>query len=97
MPADIVIYTTPYCPYCLQAKALLSNKRVAFTEIDVEDRPDLRHWLAQASGQRTVPQLFINGQSVGGYTDVAELEHAGELDALLAAPARPGSSDHLPR
>mgnify|MGYP001564931554 CR=1 FL=1 len=50
----------------------------------MDSRPDLRAWLAQASGQGTVPQLFINGESIGGYAETAELESSGELDRLLA-------------
>lgn len=84
MPADILVYTTDYCPYCTQAKALLRKKRAEFIEIDVSDRPDLRAWLVEASSQRTVPQIFINGQSVGGFSDLATLDRDGELDALLA-------------
>jgi glutaredoxin 3 len=95
MPADVLIYTTAYCPYCIRAKALLSRKRAAFTEIDVASRPDLRDWIADASGQSTVPQVFINGRPVGGFTDLAELDEAGELDTLLAEA--PGDFDPLPR
>jgi glutaredoxin 3 len=84
--ARVIIYTTNYCPYCVQAKRLLTRKNVAFTEINVEERPDLRKFLVEASGQRTVPQIFINGRSVGGYSDIAVLERKGELDRLLAAP-----------
>lgn len=84
MGADVTIYTTEYCAYCVRVKALLSKKAAPFTEIDVGERGDLRTWLVEASGQRTVPQVFINGRSVGGFTDVAELERQGELDPLLA-------------
>jgi glutaredoxin 3 len=84
--ANVILYTTDYCPYCHQAKRLLTRKRVPFTEINVESRPDLRSFLISASGQRTVPQVFINGQSVGGFSDIAALDRRGELDRLLAAP-----------
>ena len=86
MTASVVIYTTTYCPYCHQAKQLLSRKGALFNEINVEDRPDLRSFLVSAAGQRTVPQVFINGQSVGGFSDIAALDRRGELDRLLAAP-----------
>jgi len=94
--ADVTIYTTDYCPYCVRAKALLQKKKVAFKEVNVETRDDLRSWLVSASGQRTVPQIFINGQSVGGFTELADLDRRGELDRRLAeapdtaAPALPG-------
>jgi glutaredoxin 3 len=93
--ADVRIYVTSTCPYCHAAKRLLGKKQAAFTEIDVSSRPDLRSWLISASGQRTVPQIFINGKSVGGYSDVDALDRAGNLDPLLAelpqagAPALP--------
>jgi glutaredoxin 3 len=86
--ASVLLYLTEWCPFCQRAKALLKKKNVNFTEIDVDDRPDLRSWLVSASGQRTVPQVFINGQPVGGYTDLEKIDRQGKLDALLAkAPA----------
>ena len=90
MPAaNVLVYTTEYCPYCIRAKALLAKKSVAFTEVNVEDRPELRSWLVSASGQRTVPQIFINNESIGGFTEMAELDREGELDRLLAEPPPP--------
>ena len=86
MPAQVTIYTTSWCPFCHQAKRLLNAKQTGFTEIDVDDRPDLRSFLRSASGQRTVPQVFINGESVGGYSELSSLDRRGELDRLLAAP-----------
>jgi glutaredoxin 3 len=81
--ASVTIYTTAYCGFCTRAKRLLGQKNVKFTEIDVEERPDLRTWLLKASGQRTVPQVFINGKSVGGFSDISALDARGELDRLL--------------
>lgn len=92
--AQVLVYTTGYCPYCYQAKRLLNKKRAPFTEIEVDDRPELRSWLRSASGQTTVPQVFINGVSVGGYTDIAALDGEGELDRLLAEP--PSATDPTP-
>lgn len=83
MAAVVTIYVTDYCGFCARAKRLLTQKRVRFTEVNVEDRTDLRAWLREASGQRTVPQIFINGRSVGGFTDISALDEAGELDPLL--------------
>jgi glutaredoxin 3 len=82
--AQVAIYTTPICGYCMVAKRLLKKKGVDFDEIEVGDRGDLRNWLMDETGQQTVPQLFINGESIGGYSDLADLEKAGELDTLLA-------------
>ncbi|MCS6915388.1 MAG: glutaredoxin 3 [Myxococcales bacterium] len=82
--AKIEIYTTQYCGYCRRAKELLARKGVTFTEIDVTADPERRQWLRDRTGRRTVPQIFINGQPYGGYDDIAALERAGRLDALLA-------------
>jgi len=85
VPASVTVYTTDYCPYCVRAKALLAKKGVAFAEVSAEAREDLRAWLVKASGQRTVPQVFINGRAVGGFTDLCDLDRRGELDRLLAS------------
>jgi glutaredoxin 3 len=80
----VQIYTTPYCPYCIDAKALLKKKNVAFTEIDVSRDPGLRTQMKQrANGGYTVPQIFIGSTHVGGCDDLYELEGAGKLDPLL--------------
>jgi glutaredoxin 3 len=96
MPAVVAIYTTPWCPYCHRAKALLSRKGVAFEEINVEGRPDLRRWLERASGQYTVPQVFLNNVPMGGYTDLAHLDRAGTLDEKLHE-SPPAALPALPR
>ena len=80
---SITIYTTPICPYCTAAKALLRNKQARFTEIDVSTQPELREEMMMRSGRRTVPQIFIGATHVGGYDDLAALDGAGKLDALL--------------
>jgi len=82
---EITIYTTQSCPYCVRAKALLTRKGAAFHEIDVSMDSALRQEMTQLSGgRRTVPQIFINGRHVGGSDDLAALDQAGKLDALLA-------------
>ncbi len=86
--AKIEVYTTSYCPYCMRAKALLRNKGVTFEEFDVTDDPELRAKMVKlAGGRRTVPEIFINREIIGGYDELYELEVSGELDALLAEPA----------
>lgn len=81
----VEIYTTPICGYCTAAKRLLSQKGVSFTEIDVMRDPSRRAEMTKRSqGGRTVPQIFIDGASVGGCDDLYALERAGRLDALLA-------------
>jgi glutaredoxin 3 len=89
MSADVVVYLTDWCPYCTRAKDLLGKKNVRFRVVDVDDRPDLRAWLLERSGQRTVPQVFVNGRPLGGFTDIAALDRKGELDKLLAVPPSP--------
>jgi len=89
MFADVVMYRTPFCPYCIRAAALLKAKGVKFAEIDVSNDPETRERLFSETGSPTVPQIFINGASVGGYDDIALLDRRGALDPLLReAPAR---------
>lgn len=80
----VEIYTTPLCGYCHAAKRLLTQKGVAFAEIDVSRDPDLRAAMVQrAGGRRTVPQIFVGDTHVGGCDDLYALDGAGKLDPLL--------------
>ena len=93
MPSErVVVYTTTYCPYCDRAKALLKHKGIAFREVDVSDNAGKRKWLVDTTGRRTVPQIFIDDQDIGGSDDLRALERSGELDRLLAAPPASGSA-----
>lgn len=83
MAAKIVMYRTPWCPYCVRAEQLLRQKGVAFEQIDVSGDHERRLWLRQASGQSTVPQIFIDDAPIGGCDELMALEHSGQLDALL--------------
>lgn len=89
--ARVEIYTTGYCPYCSRAKALLTHKGARFQEIDVTGDPEARRALEERTGRHTVPQIFINGESVGGYDDIARLDRQGRLDPLLAAEPAAGA------
>jgi len=81
----IDIYTVRYCPYCEEAKELLSRKGVSFHEIDVTGNRDIRkEMIARANGRSTYPQIFIGTTHVGGCDDLYALEDAGRLDPLLA-------------
>jgi glutaredoxin 3 len=81
----VEIYTTPTCPYCSAAKSLLTKKGVTYSEIDVSRDATLRDAMTKrAMGSRTVPQIFIGGQHVGGCDDLYALDHAGGLDPMLA-------------
>jgi len=84
--APVVVYTSPYCSYCISAKALLRHKGVEFTEINVAGAPERRaEMVKRANGLTTVPQIFIGADHVGGCDDLYALDDAGKLDVLLAA------------
>ena len=83
--AQVVIYTTRYCPYCTGAKAFLRGKNVQFEEIDVTNDPAKRAEMERLSQRWTVPQIFIDGQPIGGYDDIRQLDVNGQLDPLLSA------------
>jgi glutaredoxin 3 len=83
--APVKIYTREACGFCTAAKHLLDAKHVAYEEIDCTGDPATRRWLVTETGQSTVPQIFISGKSVGGFTDIRALDDAGELDPLLQA------------
>lgn len=86
--AKVEIYTTMFCPFCWRAKALLSKKDVEFTEYDVGGSSDARTTMRErANGRRTVPQIFIDGQGIGGSDELAALDSTGKLDAMLAGGA----------
>ena len=81
--SEIEIYSKEWCPYCSKAKALLKSKGLEYTEIDVTDGGERESEMIERSGRRTVPQVFIDGNSVGGYDDLAGMNATGELDKLL--------------
>jgi glutaredoxin 3 len=81
------VYTKRNCPYCVRVKALLARKGVPYEEIDVEHDDALRSWLVEASGQRTVPQVFVGERSLGGFTDLDALDREGRLDPILQGAA----------
>lgn len=82
--ADVIVYSSAHCPYCVMAKQLLERKGVAYKEIRVDLEPAKREEMMQKSKQRTVPQIFINDQAVGGYTDLLAIDRANKLDQMLA-------------
>jgi glutaredoxin 3 len=88
MAARVRMYTTLICPYCIRAKMLLKAKGVAYEEIDVTRDHETRAWLVKATGgRRTVPQIFINDEPIGGFDDMRALDLAGELDKKLSQTA----------
>ena len=79
----VVMYTTGWCLYCARARQLLAAKNVSFEEFNVEELPEKRAEMQARSGRRSVPQIFIGDQHVGGCDDLHALEDAGKLDSLL--------------
>ena len=83
MSKAVTLYTTRFCPYCIRARSLLDEKKVAYTDIAVDEQPRLRQDMMERSGRRTVPQIWIGEQHVGGFDDLWRLERQGSLDELL--------------
>jgi glutaredoxin 3 len=83
MPAAVTVYVTRTCPYCFAARNLLTKRGVEFVEVDVSGDQEKREWLVSATGRRTVPQIFIGGEPIGGYDDLAALDRSGKLAEKL--------------
>jgi glutaredoxin 3 len=84
--AKVTVYSTRVCPYCRMAEKLLDKKGATYDKVMVDEMPERREEMERLSGRKTVPQIFINNTPVGGFTDLAELERTGQLEALLAQP-----------
>ncbi|MEO5379125.1 MAG: glutaredoxin 3 [Magnetococcus sp. DMHC-6] len=83
--AEVLIYSTTVCPYCIRAKNLLTKKGAAYREINLDQEPQHREeMLRRSGGRRTVPQIFINGKHIGGCDDLYELDFDGKLEPLLS-------------
>ena len=83
MPAPVTVYVTRTCGYCFAARNLLTKRGVSFVEIDVSGDDEKRAWLVGATGRRTVPQIFIGDEPIGGYAELAALDHSGKLAEKL--------------
>jgi glutaredoxin 3 len=84
--AEVELYTTLWCPYCTRARALLRRKGAAFVEIDIGEEPSRRaEMIRRAGGRTSVPQIFIDGEHIGGSDELAALDRTGRLDAKLGA------------
>ncbi len=79
------VYSTMVCPYCVRAKMLLKERGIPYEEIDVTGDYEKRQWLVQATGRRTVPQIFIGDEAIGGFDDLRALDLSGDLTRKLAA------------
>lgn len=82
--SQVLIYTTKICPYCIMAKRLLDRKGAAYTEINVDGKPELREELETKTRRRTVPQIYIGDFHVGGFDELYALDKQNKLDALLS-------------
>lgn len=93
---EIIIYSTAMCPYCVRAKMLLQRKGMNWEERRIDLDHGLMSQMLERSRRRTVPQIFIDDQHVGGYDDMAELDALGHLDPMLglASPVMPGDAAH---
>ena len=76
------MYTTQWCGFCVRAKALLDSRRIPFEEISLDDDPGFRQKVFDLSGRWTVPQILIDGEPIGGYTELWRLDRDGRLDGL---------------
>lgn len=84
--AEVVVYSSGFCPYCQWAKRMLGEKNVDFSEIRIDQIEGAQQeMLSKSNGQVTVPQIFIGETHVGGYTDMVALDKAGKLDPLIAS------------
>jgi glutaredoxin 3 len=83
--ARVQMYTTTWCGYCVRAKALLRSKGIEVEEINLDDDPAFRQKLLDLTGGWTVPQILIDGEPIGGYTELWQLDKSGRLDERLAA------------
>ncbi len=82
--SKVEIYTWQYCPFCIRAKSLLQKKNISFTEHKIDGDDDARAIMTErANGRRSLPQIFINNEGIGGCDDLYELENENKLDALL--------------
>jgi len=90
--SKITMYSTSWCGFCVMARRLLESKGQTWEEIDVDAESGRREEMIQRSGRRTVPQIWIGELHVGGYDDLAALERAGKLDALLSGSAGSGAA-----
>ena len=80
---EVVVYTTAWCGYCIAARRLFQKLGIPFLDVDVSGNPEARAWLKRSSGQHTVPQIFLRGQSVGGFVELLALSRSGELEPFI--------------
>jgi glutaredoxin 3 len=82
--ARVLMYTTRWCGYCVRAKALLEERGIEYEEVRMDDDPEFRRKLLEMTGRWTVPQIFVDGRPIGGYTELWALDRSGGLAELAA-------------
>jgi glutaredoxin 3 len=82
--SNVIIYSADWCPYCVRAKNLLTEKQIAFKEINVDKEPGLRETMAKKTGHKTIPMIFVKDEFIGGFSELSALNESGKLDSLLA-------------
>lgn len=85
MAAEVKMYSTRFCPYCMRARSLLDEKNVVYRDIGVDGKPELRREMIELSGRYTVPQIWVGEQHIGGFDDLYALARQGRLEELLNA------------
>ncbi len=88
--SEVKVYTTTFCAYCVRAKMLLSKRGIAYEEVNVSNDTAARDWLVKATGRKTVPQIFIAGEPIGGSDELVEMDRSGELAKRVFGAAAPG-------
>lgn len=81
--ADVTLYSADWCPFCNRAKRLLESKNIAYEEINVDEKPGAREEITKQTGHKTIPQIFVKGEFIGGFVELSALEQSGELDKRL--------------
>ena len=81
--ADVTLYSADWCPFCNRAKKLLTDRNIDFEEINVDEKPGAREEITKKTGHKTIPQIFIRDEFIGGYTELSALNESGELDKKL--------------
>jgi glutaredoxin 3 len=81
--SKVILYSADWCPFCVRAKRLLEEKKIDFKEVNVDEHPNLRQEITAKTGHKTIPQIFINDQFIGGFSELSALNERGELDQML--------------
>lgn len=83
--AAVKVYSADWCPFCIQAKKLLESKNIPFEEFNVDENPGMRDEIVNKTGYKKVPQIFINDEFIGGFTELAALDEKGDLESLVGS------------